>query len=275
MQAFARHFAGLLAGVISCAMGAAVPASGQNTSDDPVESFPDIAFVCPDGRFQSGCQMEDIDAAIVLNHAGPQDFAERCLYESEADCQVTASGRINRLTDAPSLHWQLLDLQPVDGPRAKMLVLADYDGTALDLLFARQVDGYFDAPTAVDAGEDAGNRRFILHIPALNRSLGNADIVVFTSGEGWNWTDAAALMGQADTLLPPGFSTASPVNFNFHEMTAFAPVRRDDDAGCCSTGGVAVLDFGQSAHSLAVSAVTFTETRPVGEARTALSGDDE
>ena len=272
-----------LAGAILLVLAAATPAAGQAAPHEEVDEFPNHALVCPDGGYMSGCDDETIERAVRVEDAEPADFAKRCLYETEAACRVVSSGRIDAFGSVPDLYWQVLHLQAADGPRTEMLVLAEHQATFFYLLSARQVDGHLDTPIAVHGADDGENSRFILHIPAVNRALGNADLLFFTSGEGWNWIDAASLIQQADRLLPAGFSTASPVNFNFHEMTAFAPVSRDGDAACCATGGVVVLDFEQSDHSLAVSAVTFTESKSVEAAWTAhaetngdaLSGDNE
>lgn len=255
----------ILTGWALMAMSSIPAAHAQTEERDIPDEYPEGGHVCPDGRYQSGCDASDIDQATQLENAQPADFAERCLYRTAADCAVIANGRIARFADGPDLHWQLLSLQAVDGPYAEMLVLAEMHGSFAYRLLAKQVDGYFDPPVSVcDDGD-----RFILHVPARNRGLGNADLVLFTSGEGWNWISAPAIMRQVDALLPPGFTIASPVSFNFRESAAFAPVRRDDDAGCCATGGTLVVDFEQSDHSLSVSRVRFTETTPVGPARSA------
>lgn len=246
-------------------MSSTSAALAQTDERDNPDEYPEDVYVCPDGRYQSGCDGSDIDRATQLDEVLPADFAERCLYRTAADCAVIANGRVARFSAAPDLHWQLLSLQPADGPYAEMLVLAEVGGSLPYLLLAKQVDGYFDPPVAVQ--DESG--RFILHVPARNRGLGNADLVLFTSGEGWNWTSAPAIMREVDALLPRGFAIASPVSFNFRESAAFAPVRRDSDPGCCATGGTVVVDFEQSDHSLSVSRVSFTETTPVGSAHRA------
>lgn len=256
-----------VATVILFSLGAAVPAFGQTGLPQEIDDLTDNAFVCPDGGYLSSCDSEDIERALQVETADPADFAERCLYDTVAFCSVASSGRIGAFGDVPDLFWQLLRLQPGDGPRTDMLVLAEQQEGFFYLLSARQVDGYLDPPVAIRNEDENGG--LILHLPALNSALGNADQILFTKGEGWNWTDARSLLSQADKLLPAGFSTASPVSFNFREMTAFALARRDDDPGCCSTGGVVVLDFEQSDHSLTVSGITFTETSTVEPAWTA------
>lgn len=265
MKSIRSRVTAILAGWTLMGLSSIPAAHAQTEEHDLPDEYREGGYVCPDGRYQSGCDMSDIDQATQLENAQPADFAERCLYRTAADCAVIANGRIARFADGRDLHWQLLSLQPADGPYAEMLVLVEVGGSLPYLLLAKQVDGYFDPPLSVR--DDSG--RFVLHVPARNRGFGNADIVLFTSGEGWNWTTAAALMRQVDELLPQGFTIASPVSFNFRESAAFAPIRRDGDAGCCATGGTVVVDFEQSDHNLSVSRVNFIETTPVGQARVA------
>jgi|TARA_R100000049_G_scaffold4296_1_gene9717 hypothetical protein len=256
------RIATLLSGMMIAAVTTAAPVSAQAAEREIPEEYPVYEFVCPDGGYQSGCDASKIESAVELERAQRADFAQRCLYRTQADCSVIASGRVNRASGDPALHWQILGLQPSDGPYAEMLVLAEMEPPLPHLLFAKQVEGYFDPPVAARDGDG----RFILHVPARNRGIGNGDLVLFTSGEGWNWTSADGIMRQVDRLLPEGFWIASPVGFDFREASAFALVRRDSDAGCCATGGVVNIDFEQSDHSLDVSRVSFTETKPIGAA---------
>ncbi|MBH1943436.1 hypothetical protein I5L01_04235 [Erythrobacter sp. YJ-T3-07] len=250
-------------------MATATPASAQVAEREIPDEYPVYEFVCPDGGYQSGCDASDIERAVDLEGVQAADFAQRCLYRTQAQCGVIASGQVNRGTDDPALHWQILGLQPSDGPYAEMLVLGEIGGPLPATLLSQQVDGYFDPPVAARDGDG----RFILHVPARNRGLGNADLVLFTSGDGWNWTSAEEIMREVDRLLPQGFWIASPVGFNFREGSAFALVRRDSDAGCCATGGVVNVDFEQADHSLNISRVSFTQTQPVGEVYEAIPED--
>ena len=228
---------------------------------DIPDDYPSYAFVCPDGGYESGCDEMTLENAVSLEGADQAAFTTRCLYQTAADCSVISSGRIQRAGIEQVLDWQLLQLQPSDGPAAEMIVLAQVEGDDQQLLISRQVDGYFDPPFVARDGDG----RFLLHVPARNRGLGNADILLFTSGHGWNWTTAALVTNQVDRLLPVGFSVASPISFNLREASAFALVRRDDDAGCCATGGVVNIDFEQGDFTLDVAGIGFTETTPVGE----------
>lgn len=243
--------------------GPAAAQSGANDKGDIPDDYASYVFVCPDGGYESGCDEQDVENAVLLEAADMAAFAERCLYRTKADCTVLASGRVNRATMEPSLNWQLLLLQPPDGPYAEMIVMAEDTGEDPMLLLAKQVDGYFDAPFAARDGDG----KFLLHIPARNRGLGNADVMLFTSGQGWNWTTAALIGNEVDRLLPAGFSVASPISFNLREASAFALVRRDDDAGCCATGGVVNIDIEQLENSLPVTNIGFNETQAVGKTR--------
>jgi hypothetical protein len=144
-----------------------------------------------------------------------------------------------------------------------MIVLAEIDGPVPNVLLSQQVEGYFDPPVAVRDGDG----RFLLHVPARNRRLGNADIMLYTSGMGWNWSSAQQIRADIDALLPKGFQTDNPIVFNLRENFAFAPVRRDDDAGCCATGGLVSVEFEQEDNALTVTRVGFLEMQPVGERR--------
>ena len=140
-----------------------------------------------------------------------------------------------------------------------MMVLFEQDDAVPNLLVSHQAEGYFDPPVAVRDGDG----KFLLQVPARNRGLGNADIILMNAGEGWNWVTADQLIRDMDRLLPTGFTIASPVEFTLREGAAFALVRRDSDPGCCTTGGVAYIDFEMSQpHSMAVSSVDFQETTP-------------
>jgi len=220
-------------------------------------------FVCPDGGYESGCTREDVALAVMLDEEPRDVLASECLYRTQADCSVVANGHIAALTPGTTLHWQLLALQPIDGPAIEMMVLFEQDGAVSNLLVSHQSEGYFDPPVAVRDGDE----RFILHVPARNRGLGNADLILMESGGGWNWWTADQLIADANRLLPAGFTLSSPVQFNLREGSAFALVRRESDAGCCATGGVAIVDFDVSRpHSIAIAGVSFQQTTP-GELR--------
>lgn len=236
---------------------------------DVAEEFPEYVFTCPDGGYQSGCDAFDVERAVVLDAADATAFSERCLYATQAACDVIASGRVNRAGDAAPLHWQILGLQPKDGPYTEMILLADIDDPVPHVLLSQQVEGYFDPPVAAREGDG----KFLLHVPARNRGLGNADLMLFTSGSGWNWTSADQIRAEIDARLPGGFLTASPIVFNFRESSAFALVRRDSDAGCCATGGTVTVDFEQGENTLDVSRIGFHESQPVG--RTLYVPSDE
>lgn len=229
---------------------------------DVAEEFPEYTFACPDGGYETGCDAFDVENAIAIEGVDASAFADRCLYTTEADCSVIANGQVNR-ADAAPLHWQILGLQPLDGPYIEMIVLAEIDGPVPNVLLSQQVEGYFDPPVAVRDGDG----RFLLHVPARNRRLGNADIMLYTSGMGWNWSSAQQIRADIDALLPKGFQTDNPIVFNLRENFAFAPVRRDDDPGCCATGGLVSVEFEQEDNALTVTRVGFLEMQPVGERR--------
>ena len=252
----------IFAASLAACTGMVSPAQAQPGALDgeEPEMFEDAyTFVCPDGAYQGGCTSEDVELAVMLDDA-PQDMlATQCLYRTRADCTIIASGQIAAQTLGTTLYWQLLTLQPSDGPATEMMVLFEQDGAVPSLLVSHQTEGWFDPPVAVRDGDGT----FLLHVPARNRGLGSADILLKDSGAGWNWTTADRLMDDANRLLPAGFTLASPLVFNPRENSAFALVRRESDAGCCATGGVATVDFDFSQpHTMEVVSVGFQETTP-------------
>tara|TARA_R100001126_G_C4873074_1_gene174279 strand:+ start:994 stop:1779 length:786 start_codon:yes stop_codon:yes gene_type:complete len=244
--------------LVACAVPAwAEP--GSIDGEEPEMYEDTYTFICPDGGYESGCDRGDVERAVRLEGNPQGVLATNCLYRTEADCTIIASGQIAALTLETTLHWQLLALQPADAPATEMMVLFEQDGPLANILLSHQTEGYFDPPVAVRDGDG----RFLLHVPARNRGLGNADIVLMNSGTGWNWITADEIIRMVDRLLPSGFATASPLVFNLREGSAFGLVRRDSDPGCCATGGVANIDFAlEQPNKLTVAAVAFQETTP-------------
>ncbi|NJM49980.1 MAG: hypothetical protein HC843_03125 [Sphingomonadales bacterium] len=219
-------------------------------------------FVCPDGRYESGCDKEVVERAVSLDSAALEKMGTECLFRTKASCLVVASGQINLTITGSTFRWQHMVLQPKDGPLAEMMVLFE-NGAAPSLLTAIQVDGFFDAPHAPRDGDGIG----IIHIPASNGGLGTADHILYTNGKGWNYTTAYEIQLRADKMMPAGFTLASPIHFNLRESSGFSMVRRDGDPGCCVTGGTVNMDFEIVGHDFKISNIGFNETKPVGETR--------
>ena len=255
----------IFAASLAACTGMVSPAQAQPGALDgeEPEMFEDAyTLVCPDSAYQGGCTSEDVELAVMLDDAPQDTLATQCLYRTRADCTIIASGQIAAQTLGTTLYWQLLTLQPSDGPATEMMVLFEQDGAVPSLLVSHQTVAVRD-----------GDGTFLLHVPARNRGLGSADILLKDSGAGWNWTTADRLMDDANRLLPAGFTLASPLVFNLRENSAFALVRRESDAGCCATGGVATVDFDFSQpHTMEVASVGFQETAP-GKAHRMSNGD--
>lgn len=255
-----------LAPVLAMAMVAATEhhASAHQVKDN---GDPQVR-VCPDGGYESGCDREDIAHAVLADAiAGapplPEDLGVTCLFRTKARCTPTAYGLIPASRQAATILWQHMDIQPSDGPRIDMLVLIERpeDGPPV-VLAARQTEGWLGVPQVII---DSAN---ILLIHASGRNggtgAGNADIVLTRHEYGATHFDVGDLLGEASQMLPGGFSLASGAQFNFREMHGYVPVRRDGDAGCCATGGMAHIDLSlPRGNWMQVDAVTFEETTPV------------
>ena len=93
MTASRSRIAAALAGAM---LAAATPTSAQVAEREIPDEYPVYEFVCPDGGYQSGCDASDIERAVDLEGVQAADFAQRCLYRTEAECSVIASGQVNR-----------------------------------------------------------------------------------------------------------------------------------------------------------------------------------
>ncbi|MFC4292079.1 hypothetical protein ACFOWX_06590 [Sphingorhabdus arenilitoris] len=247
----------------------AQPVSGE--PEEP-EMFDDnYTFVCPDGGYESGCERDDVERAVKLEPDNLAQISTHCLYQTRANCRVMASGNIAMRQPKRSLQWQQIELNPTDGPRAEMMIMAETGGPLPALLSSYQVDGYFDAPFAANMAYE----NMLIQIPGRNRGLGSADIFLYSTGDSWNWSSAYDIMTDVDKLLPKGFTMDSQIVFNMRELVAWAQVRRDDDPGCCVTGGKVYVDFELKDYSLSVSRIGFDETKPVGETRRFPADSDE
>ena len=233
----------------------------QPSEDEYVEMFEDhYTFVCPDGRYQSGCDQEAKEDHIeaLLADAKPEDFSEICFYRTVAECSVAQSGIIAQGNEP--LHWQHLKISPPDGPAVEMIVAAQFSNAGPSLLMSQQVEGFFAAPPAYSLS-DGG---MLVHTAARNRGLGGADYLLWDAGDGWHWRQSTDIERTVNALLPEGFSVAGPFNFTWTEMTANALVRREMDAGCCPTGGTVIVTFAAGPYTLDVEEIAFRPSTPGG-----------
>ncbi|WP_193746719.1 hypothetical protein [Blastomonas sp. AAP53] len=239
-----------------------LPATAANL-DKPAEASNPQVQVCPDGGYQSGCDRESIENAIVVEEDWAATLTIRCLYRSRAPCVPLATGRIELVEQGRPLTWQLVALHPKDGPRTEMLILVEgIEQLDRIILSTHQTDGWFSPPELVQ------NSAALMIVHAAGRyggsGGGNADILLSRHEQGWTTFDVNALLDEASAMLPPGFRMAAGVDFDFRHMLVAAPVKRSGDGGCCATGGTAFVDFEMpGGNALQVASVRFEETAPV------------
>lgn len=257
-------------GLVHSAVAQEVTGDGEIAYVDQVETV----LVCPDGKYESGCDSSDLIRAVERVEDLPTDIESRCLYETKARCYPVAFGRIITVEQGRPLTWQHMVLYPEDGPRVEMMVILE-GVTANDLyvLVARQTEGWFAPPQLVENT----NELMLLHAPGRTggTGMGNADIVLSRHEQGWTTFDVNELLFEAEQMLPAGFSLASGVNFDFREMFVAVPVKRESDGGCCATGGTAFIDLEMPAGNLMhVASITFNETKPVETHRIQAPGSE-
>lgn len=253
-----------LAAVALSVMAVSVSAQGgADAVDIPQEFNEPTIYVCPDGKYQSGCNREDVEAAVTVTEDLAATLGSQCLFRSEARCYPMAFGGIMSVEQGRPLTWQHMALFPKDGPRVEMLVIAEGAG-ALDwtVLAARQTDGWFAPPALVENSKEL----MLLHAPGrrAGSGSGNSDILLSRHDQGWTSFDVNDLLDEAAALLPGGFSRGGGVRFDFREMFAAVPVKRASDGGCCATGGTMFIDFDMPRGNwMEVASIRFEETQPV------------
>ncbi|WP_054119361.1 hypothetical protein [Porphyrobacter sp. AAP60] len=269
MSIFLHRMIELTAGTLSLVL-AFVPALSPAAAVQPaperaeVETGPPTVSVCPNGAYESGCTVAEMEAAIARTPAAMVLLSKQCLFETEARCWVQASGTISSLERGRPVVWQLTLLSPIDGPAVQMIALFELGGSPRPaLIAAAQTEGWFGPPDIVQNSDDG----VLIHVPGVTggNGAGNADVLVLRTRGGWAKPDLESWYDAVNAMLPDGFEIRSRVNFNFREMHASSPVWRTDDGNCCATGGVVQIDFalGQGG-GLTVDRIAFDETKPVG-----------
>lgn len=253
---------GLCAAAIS--MTGQALAQDDSLVSDETEAFSDPQVrVCPNGKYESGCDREDISNAIIIADDFLDTIDEKCLFQTKARCFVTGHGFIAAGKLNGRIAWQHLDIYPKDGPRIEMLVMAETSREGpINLVTAHQTEGWYGVPDVI---KDAGGL-MLIHAPGRTggTGAGNVDVVLTRHKLGWTIFDVNSFLEQAEMLLPKGFTFGRGANFNFREMTAVVPVSREGDGGCCSTGGMAFINLGLPRDNwMQVDSITFEESQPV------------
>lgn len=241
-------------------------ASAQDQTDvvEITDEFNDPQVrVCPDGKYESGCDRGDISNAVLVDEETPENLSENCLFKTKARCSPTAHGVIRPTAHSHTITWQHMTIQPLDGPHVEMLVMVENEAEfPNNVLVARQTEGWYGLPQVIR--EDDGMT--VIHAPGRSggTGMGNVDVLLTAHKMGWTTFNVNAYLEEASRLLPKGFELSGSANFDFREMHASVPVKRDGDGGCCATGGVAHIDFGfPRPNWLQVEAITFDEMSPV------------
>jgi hypothetical protein len=257
------HFIGVVG---MAAIPAAAAASAQLGPDAiEAEGGPPNVSVCPNGVYESGCSVVEMEGAIALTPDAMMLLSKQCLFESEARCWVQASGTMSSLERGGPVVWQLMLLSPIDGPAVQMIALLELGGApASTLIAAAQTEGWFSPPDMVQNSDDG----VLIHVPGVTggTGAGNADVLVLRTRSGWTKPDMEAWPDLVNAMLPDGFEVRGGVDFNFREMHASSPVWRTGDGNCCASGGTVQIDFVLTdGKALAVERIAFDEMKPVGQ----------
>lgn len=166
-------------------------------------------------------------------------------------CGVVQGGWISGPDDA-RLFWQIQGgATGMDGLTAGVLFLQDKGGRLDPVSWAFQASAY-EAPVAFES-----EGRWYVAVPGRTFGAGRGDgdlIFRWTPGsdrplsqiDSWSWRDDL-------TTRLPGLSAHGRVRIDYQEMVALTEMFRANDAGCCGTGGHALIRFEIQGERLAVS----------------------
>ena len=247
------------------AHGSSPAAAAQPAPDAPIaETGSPVVSVCPNGVYESGCSVKEMEAAIARSPDAMMLLAKQCLFDTKARCWVQASGTISSLERGGPVVWQLMLLSPIDGPAVQMIALLELGSTPTQtLVAAAQTEGWFSPPDIVQNTDDG----VLIHVPGVTggNGAGNADVLVLRTRSGWRRPGMESWFDQVNAMLPDGFEIRSRVNFNFRAMHGSSPVWRTGDGNCCATGGTVQIDFALAdGNVLTAERIAFDEMRPVG-----------
>ncbi len=226
-------------------------------------------FACPVASMD--CTVEQVESHI---RATPKALAQKdtmCLYKTDVQCDVIASGELRGGQDGPRVMWQKVALTGPMG-MGEMVMLFDVDEEAVIFIGQGQSSWKMGSPELYDHDEG----KVLMHVPGTRGGTGsgNADILFEYDNGNWEPVDIESWRDDLDDYLPEGFGIWKGVRYDFDEMFAFSKVWRDDDGNCCATGGDAFIDFTIADGRLSINALTFKESEPT-DGDSAMAGPSQ
>lgn len=174
-------------------------------------------------------------AARDLN-VKPEALSRGCVELTLKGCASRAGGFLRQ--GETVVWWQIQDgFTDEDGVGGGVIVF-EARGDRLRPILWDFEGGRYDAPLLIPV--DAG---VLLIAPGLSRGTGSGDstvMAILRDGE-WRPVDTHWQERARDQL--GGFSVYHQPRWDFEQMSAFTPLWRDSDPGCCGTAGTADIDF--------------------------------
>jgi len=181
-----------------------------------------------------------------------ESLPAECLdLEAVDDCGVVQGGWITGPGDA-RLFWQIQGgSTEMDGLTAGIVLMQDKGGRLDPVAWAFQASSY-EAPVVFDS-----DGAWYVAVPGrtLGTGRGDADLIFrwapgterpLTQIDSWSWRDDLA-------AKLPGLNAFGRVRIDYAEMIALTEMFREGDAGCCGTGGHALIDFTIEGDRMTVS----------------------
>lgn len=166
-------------------------------------------------------------------------------------CRTTEGGWLVP-REGPRLFWQIqAGFTAEDGGTAGIVFFTETSGRLEPVAWAWQGSSY-DAPRVFNG---AGGLYIAVPGRSMGAGRGDADLIFrwtpaaerpLTQIDSWSWRDEV-------TTKLPGLHAYGRVRIDYDEMIALTEMFRDSDAGCCGTGGHALISFAIRGDRLAVS----------------------
>ncbi|WP_395650180.1 hypothetical protein [Brevundimonas sp.] len=194
----------------------------------------------------------EVDLRATTAAASLEDAIGDCVdLGALRNCRTTEGGWLTP-REGPRLFWQIqAGFTPEDGGTSGIVFFTETSGRLEPVAWAWQGSRY-SAPVVFGGADNV-----YIAIPGRSMGAGRSDadlIFRWTPGterpltqiDSWSWRD------QVSQKLP-GLNAFGRVRIDYEEMIALTEMFRDGDAGCCGTGGHALIDFAIEGDALVVS----------------------
>lgn len=166
----------------------------------------------------------------------PEALSRGCVELTLKGCASRAGGFLRH--GGTVLWWQLQDGYTEEDGVGGGIIVFEAEGNRLRPILWDFDGGRYDAPLLIPV--DAG---LLLIAPGLSRGTGSGDSTVMAILRDGEWRPVDTRWQERAREKLGGFSVYHQPRWDFEQMSAWTPLWREGDAGCCGTAGTADIDF--------------------------------